>query len=136
MRQLSDKGGMKLQIDQIQGVNSFSGMIEGTPYLMRKFRLHCAKPFAEKPGHIFDSVEALEKDLESCEPDSVDWPEKEHWTAEISNGTSFDAGRDTFSSRKLTVGWYQEGDDPFERLREIMTRLYFREVSRIETWNA
>ena len=133
MRKLKDKIGTKLQIDEIHAHDTYVGLLEGTPYFVRKIRVISAKKYINNIGYIFDSIDELEKESTNCERDSDDWSENEHWTAQVSNGVKYTDG--IFKSSRLNIAWYQKGGDPFERLNQIVSELVFEEICRIEEWD-
>lgn len=135
MRKLFDKNKHKLQVDEIKAVDAYHGLLEGSPYLVRKLRLMKAKRFNEQEGNIFDSVEQLEQESANCERGSDDWPANEYWVAQISDGVRY-AGGDTFTSNRMSIAWYQEGGDPFERLNRIVAAIEFNKLCRQEAWKA
>jgi hypothetical protein len=136
MRELKDKTGRIITIDKIEAEDAFQGVLEGTPYLIRKLRLISAQKYIEKQGYIFHSIHELQQDLDTCDKDSSDLPLREIWSAQVSTGAKYVNDHDKFRSDVLNIKWYQEGGDPFKKLNEIVSNLNFTKICRTEEWEA
>ena len=68
MRILQDKNGFAVKIDVIRGEDAYAGMIEGTPYLARRFRLLQGQREMGKPGHFVHGLDELEREIGKISP--------------------------------------------------------------------
>ena len=61
MRIFKDKNGHQVHLSTIQGRDAFEGMIEGTPSLVRKMRLHRANEEMQKEGVYYWGLNKLKE---------------------------------------------------------------------------
>ncbi|OUS24526.1 hypothetical protein A9Q99_24320 [Gammaproteobacteria bacterium 45_16_T64] len=106
MRILTDITGKELRLNKIEGVDALAGILEGSPYMIRKMRVFSAKKYMNGAGQFFSGIELLEKEVETLKRDCDQLPLRELWLAEISTGNKFNDGK--FSTNRLNVQWYQE----------------------------
>jgi hypothetical protein len=136
---MMDNLGLEVRIDLIQGNDAYAGMIEGTPWLARKFRLmQCRKKIAQL-GQYVDGIDLLERELEDLSRDTETWAPNEHWFARLVSETVWTTPIDKGSHTEwpghrqvLGISWYQEGGDPLVRLAEIVRGLDFKKYSTNE----
>src|SRR5687768_9282551 len=112
MRTLIDANQTPLRIHWIQGRDAYDGMLEGTPYLARKFRLMRARTAMQQPGLLVVGLSELESELEELDPQTTAWAPNEEWTARLVS----EADWRTKTRRYVVLMWFQSGGDPMERL--------------------
>ena len=127
MRDLKDKQGVTVSIAKISGTDSFAGMIEATPRIIRRWRLRKAQEkMQENPGVFYWGLEQLEQDIKNAD-DFDDWPAREVWNATVKTRKFLGAVDDMYhyENKQLDIFWYQEGGDPMEMLRLIISSIDF-----------
>lgn len=116
MRILTDINNDEIHLERITGEDVYAGVIEATPYMVRQYRVTDAKKQLATLGCYFYGLADLESDLETAGSNSDIWPTPERWEAKLVKG-----------SNVLYVMWYQEGGDPIEYLRTIVSGINFKE---------
>lgn len=125
MRQLKDKKGYPVSVSSIQGM---AGIIEGSPYMLRRWRhLKAKKDMEENKGVLYWGLKELEKEIETLGRNTDKWPAQEHWQANIGASLYLGSDGDTYQreSQRLKIVWFQEGGDPMEALKNIVSQIYF-----------
>jgi hypothetical protein len=135
MRTMLDKKGLELRIHHIEGYDAYDGMLEGTPWLVRRLRIRQGQLEMSQTGQYVDGIALLEREL-TDEPRGDNWPPNEQWTARLVTltewGASVDKGTHTEwpgHRHAVVIHWYQEGGDPMSRLAEIVAGLDFMRYS-------
>ncbi len=128
MRKITDKSGFETFIEFVKGENAFAGLQEGTPYLVRKMRLSSGRQNMRMPGCYFHGLDDIERELNAMPPNHNVWPHNEKWTAKLVSASQGNARRREY----LVVHWFQQDEDPMQRLRDILSGLEFREYCRLE----
>lgn len=127
MRTFKDKNNYPVHLSSIQGRDAFEGMIEGTPSLVRKMRLHRANEEMQKEGVFYWGIDQIEKELKDIPKDDLAWPPQEHWQALV--GTSNYLGNFgdiyRYEKKQLIIHWYAEGGDPMQFLGDIIQCIDF-----------
>ena len=122
MREVKDAKGRALRIRSVSGVNAFAGMIEGTPFLSRKWRVLTGRRWMEAgAGRLVHGLSEIELELEAPDARKQDWPARERWTAVLVGAD----GCSHTTELLLELHWYQEGGDPMARLQEIVSAIDF-----------
>ena len=141
MRKMTDKNGVELHIDTINGTDAYSGMLEGTPYLASKMRLSVGRSGMNDGGTYVDGLDRLERELDAMPRDHDIWPPNERWSARIVTPTRTGSNPDMTSEdvwichrHFMTVDWYQQGGDPLTRLTDIVAGLDFMQHCQAESW--
>ena len=125
MRKLTDVNGHRVDIESVSGRYAYSGMLEGTPYLARKFRVSHSKHVMERPGNYVFGVPELEREIETLDRTCTEWAPREEWHARLSDGFVPLQG----TTRVANITWFQEGGDPMRRLQEIVAGLDFLAIA-------
>lgn len=128
MRQYKDEKGYQLTVDSIQGDDSFSGILEGSAYMVRKMRFIKAKRDIEQNlGVLYWGLDELEKEIESLERTTDIWPPKERWVAFVGVSSYLGKNGDVYKyeNKRLKIVWFQEGGDPMETLKNIISKIDF-----------
>ncbi|RKT19053.1 hypothetical protein BX285_3497 [Streptomyces sp. 1114.5] len=118
---------------ELRGLNmsdDLEGMIEGTPYLHRRFRvMQLEKQLAKTPGMYVHDLDGIRADAAA----RVDtWLPRIRVHARLSAPWCPDGVTDPGHS-ELSVVWFQRaGDDPFGRLAEIVRSLDWTALARFE----
>jgi hypothetical protein len=121
MRDFKDCNGLKLRLLSVSGEDTFEGLLEGSPYMVRKFRIHGGRKWMDTPGHYCPGLDELEREIATLDRDHGVWPPRYGWTATLVTGWDQDGWRGC-----LTVRWYDEIiDDPLSRLQEILSGIDF-----------
>ena len=134
MRDLKDKQGVIVSIANISGTDSFDGMTEATPRMIRRWRLRKAQEkMQENPGVFYWGLEQLDKDIKNADTFD-DWPAREAWNATVKTRKFLGAVGDMYhyENKQLDIFWYQEGDDPMETLRLIVSSIDFSALCSTE----
>jgi hypothetical protein len=114
----------------MSGHDSFDGLLEGSPYMVRRFRIHVIKDWIKSPGRCFFGLEELEQEVASMERNHEIWPSRYNWQATVATDWDWSSK----SRRLLTVMWYQEDENPFDRLQEILVRTDISEQHTVELY--
>lgn len=125
VRELIDVNGYRVHIESVSGRNAYSTMLEGTPYLARKFRLISCKRLMERPGNYVFGLPELEREISVLDRTCTEWAPREQWMARLSDGIESRQG----TARVAHIFWYQEGGDPMRRLQEIVEGLDFLAIA-------
>ena len=128
MRKMVDAKGVVVTAEFVRGEDAYAGMLEGTPYLARKFRLMQGQQMMKRAGTIVLGLDELEREIAVTTRDSDNWAPNERWTARLIGTT--DRGRNI--RRYLILIWYQKGIDPMLRLANLVTDLDFLRLSQEE----
>ena len=128
MRPLKDIKGIIVHPESISGRDAYASMLEGTPYLARKFRLLQGRSLMESPGSFVFGLDELEREIARLPRDTSVWPPNECWRARLVG--AIDWGK--FLRLSLTVHWYQEGGDPMEKLADLVATLDFSAFAKEE----
>ncbi|BBB68972.1 hypothetical protein UNDYM_4719 [Undibacterium sp. YM2] len=131
MRLLTDKAGFTATLESIHGLDSFSGLLEATPFLLRKLRQAQMRRTTEQPGHHFPGMDDLTQELRDMPSDYQVWPDKEYWYAKLVRSPEWSANRRLF----VVLYWYQEGDDPLKRLEEIVSTINLEQCMAYEEYS-
>jgi hypothetical protein len=116
----------------VYGDDAYATMLEGTPYLARKLRLHQCQQIMKRAGSYVDGVEELERELATMSAREEAWAPNERWHAKLITATDWETSADRAASgitqqlghrHVLNVHWYQQGCDPMTRLAEIVADL-------------
>jgi hypothetical protein len=141
MRKMTDGKGVEVAIEIVRGDDAYATMIEGTPYLARKFRLHQCRQSMKHIGNYVDGVEELERELAAMSPREEVWAPNERWYAKLITATDWETSADREASGEtrrlghrhvLTVHWYQQGGDPMARLANLVGGLDVMQYSQAE----
>ena len=119
MRQLIDRAGFSAQIENIRGEDAYAGMLEGTPYLARRFRLLQGRNLMNSPGHFVHGMDELEREIEETQRDTEIWAPNERWTAKLVEEPDYSRGVRKF----VFITWYQQAEDPMERPTKIVASI-------------
>lgn len=125
MRNTLDLNGHAVHLLSVTGENSFNGVIEGNPYLQRKWRVVMGRKWMEQPGHLVHAIDDMERELAAMDSRHEVWGPIERWEAVVADQIDFGAS----TQRMLSLRWYQEGGDPMARLQEIIAGLDFRALA-------
>ena len=128
MRQLKDARGSIVYPERVSGTDAYAGMIEGTPYLARKFRLLQGRAAMKSPGVFVFGLDELEHEIAQISRDIKDWAPNESWESRLVSEVDWE----NFRRRYLIVRWYQEGGDPMEKLARLVATLDFAAYSQEE----
>lgn len=112
MRPMNDKQGLPLKIGRISGDYAREGMLEGTPYLERRFRLIQGRTRMESPGIYVDGLDVLEREIAELKRDCEVWAPNESWCAKVVTDTDWNSCLRHY----VHLHWFQEGGDPLGRL--------------------
>jgi hypothetical protein len=121
VRELIDIKGYRVRAESVSGHYANAGMLEGNPYLARKFRLMSSKKRMEQPGNYVFGLPELEREISVLDNTCTEWAPREAWNARLSDGIDFKQG----TTRVAHIFWFQEGGDPMRRLQEIVGTLDF-----------
>jgi hypothetical protein len=123
-------GDMRAQVRELHLRDDYEGMLTGTPWLHRRFRLrYFDKQLAETTGLYIH-------DLDNIRADSAS--KVETWLPRIrahARLTAYWQPADIAEDGRtvLSVVWYQNpGEDPFTRLTEIVRPLNWAALARFE----
>lgn len=134
MRCFPDKNGRLINFYSIEGCDSLSGMLEGSPRMVRRWRLHRAQEKIQKGESVyFWKLDELEKEIKS-ELYEDEWPPRERWIAKFKQSTCLGQFNDCFryENEYLEIHWFQDETDPFETLKEIMSKIDFTSLCKTE----
>ncbi|GAA1226118.1 hypothetical protein GCM10009665_15820 [Kitasatospora nipponensis] len=123
-------GGIRAELRQLHLWDDLEGMIEGTPYLHRRFRImQWEKQLADRPGVYVHDLEGIRADAAA----RVDtWLPRTRVRARLSASWRPDGVSDPGHS-EVSVEWFQQaGEDPFSRLAEIVRPLDWTALARFE----
>ncbi len=128
MRNFKDNKDYEVCVSSISGDNAFSGLLEGTPYMARRVRLRKARrDLEQRKGMYCWGLDELEKELQRLDKDTGIWPDKERWVASV--GVSEYLGCENelykYENKNLRIHWFQEGGDPMEKLKFIVSNIDF-----------
>ena len=135
MRKLKDKCGYEISISSISGRDDFDGLIEGDPILVRKMRLSRAKrDIDQNKGVFYWGMDDLEKEIENLDRETDIWPSRENWVANVGNSAYLGCHNDMYKyeNKNLMIQWYQEGEDPMESLKTIVSKIDFLSLCKTE----
>jgi hypothetical protein len=124
VRKYKDKTGLNLDLFSITGEDAFSGMLEGSPYMVRKYRLLKANNMIGKKGVFYYGQEEIEQELSTLPKDTDIWPADERWYAVIGANNYLGGGK--VKRERLSIHWYQQGENPMEKLQLIIEQLDFQ----------
>lgn len=130
MRQLTDKAGFTASLESIHGIDSFAGILEATPFLLRKLRQARMRRTTEKPGHYFPGMDDLTEELQDMASDYKVWPDKEFWYAKLVRSPEWPENRRQF----VVLYWFQEGDEPLKKLAEIVSTISLEQCMAYEDY--
>ena len=128
MRDLTDSEGVIVRPESIAGEDAYAGMLEGTPYLARKFRLIQGRNAMTQPGVLVHGLDDLEREIEVTPRDTDLWAPNERWTAHLVSGVDYAR----MVRRCMVLVWYQSAEDPMERLSRIVKTIDFQWHSQQE----
>ncbi|WP_431103897.1 hypothetical protein [Roseateles noduli] len=120
-----DVNGYAVHLLSVTARNTHDGVIEGNPYLERKWRVVMGRKWMEQPGHLVHAIDEIERELAAIDSRHAVWGPNERWEAVVADQIDFEAS----TQRVLTLRWYQEGGDPMARLQEIIAGLDFRALA-------
>ncbi|VAW68771.1 hypothetical protein MNBD_GAMMA10-1064 [hydrothermal vent metagenome] len=122
MRVFIDKTGMEINLERIDGDDSFAGILEGSAYMIREHRYvqGCSKNEKEDGCYVF-GMEELGDELALGNKYSV-LPLQERWVAYLYTNSWEPDGR-----YFLKLMWYQDAMDPFQKLKSIISETVFRD---------
>ncbi|SRR5229473_2760228 len=121
MRDFRDRNGLKLGLLSVSGDDRFDGLLEGSPYMVRKFRIHQGRQWLDTPGRYCAGLDELERQVAAMDRDYSVWPPQYSWSATLVTDWDWD----TKCRGRLTVLWYEDDDDPLSRLQEILSGIDF-----------
>jgi len=121
MRSFTDINGISIRPEEVRGDDAYAGMLEGTPYLARKFRLISGREQMERRVAFVHGLDELEKELAVTPRDASTWAPNERWTARLVGLPDWEKK----TRQYLYFTWYQEGGDPMNRLKELISTLDF-----------
>lgn len=128
MRKLIDKNGIEVWPESVNGSDAYAGMLEGSPYMARKFRLLMGRSQMQTRGHYVHGLDELEREIAGMSRDFDIWAPNERWTAKM-----VEAFRDLSRQRNFVwVTWYQSGGDPMQQLADIVAGLDIRQYCQQE----
>lgn len=131
MRKYTDKNGLVVSLVKIEGSNDFHNLLEGGPGIIKKVRYLWSQKVMAEDGTFVHGMDELEESANSG--DNASLPHCEIWTALLTAHRSF---KDGVSSRsELNVYWYQEGEDPFKMLQNIISSISFDEYAKNVVWD-
>lgn len=130
MRMLNDAAGVVAKIDVIRGCDAYAGMLEGTPYLARRFRLMQCRKMMESRGQFVHGLDLLEQEISALPREIKHWAPNERWSAKLVWGEDFQRS----VRRYVIVHWYQEAEDPMHRLTRIVEAMTLAECSAEEAF--
>ncbi|WP_426172033.1 hypothetical protein [Pseudoduganella sp. R-34] len=130
MRKLKDSVGVVAKIDFIRGYDAYAAMLEGTPYLARRFRLLQEKKVMEGRGQFVYGLELLEQEIAVLPKDTGRWAPNERWSAKLVWDEDFQRA----VRRYVIVHWYQEADDPMQRLAYIVESMALNDYGNEEAF--
>ncbi|NHZ82683.1 hypothetical protein F2P44_25890 [Massilia sp. CCM 8695] len=125
---MKNKQGIAVTIDAIRGEFARAGMLEGSPYMERKFRLLKGRNAMERPGCYVDGLDALEQEIAGLTHDCEIWAPNERWSARLVTPPDWPSHLRQY----VHVDWFQEGGDPFGRLATIFANMDFTKYCATE----
>lgn len=128
MRTYQDAKGEGVILVSINGRDTFHGLIEGTPRIIKRRRAYKAKQrMEENSGVYFPQLSQMEKDWETTPFTSMDWPPQEYWEARLEASTYLGNFADIYKyeNKNLSICWYAENEDPFQFLKNTMASIDF-----------
>ncbi|MDK2124134.1 hypothetical protein [Parachitinimonas caeni] len=128
MRTMEDAKGIVLFLDWVRGEDAYAGMLEGTPYLARKFRLLRGRTAMNSPGVYVHGLDELEAEIATLSRDTPIWAPRESWCARLLEAPDWHLRLQNY----LLIQWYQEGGDPMATLSSIVATLDFRALCQQE----
>ncbi|MFI6445646.1 hypothetical protein [Kitasatospora sp. NPDC050543] len=123
-------GGIHAELRELHMSDDLEGMIEGTPYLHRRFRImQLEKQLAGPQGMYVHDLDRIRADAAA----RVDtWLPRARVHARLSAPWRPDGMTEPGHS-ELSVVWFQQaGEDPFGRLAEIVRPLDWTALARFE----
>lgn len=123
MRDYRDRNGLKLRLLSVSGENGFEGILEGSPYMLRRLRIVDGRRWLDTPGRYFVGLDELEAQVAAMDRDHHVSPPQYRWTATLVTDLDRDAG----CRGRLTVLWYDDDlpSAPLSRLQEILLGIDF-----------
>jgi hypothetical protein len=129
MRDMTDSKGIIVRPESVTGDDAYAGMLEGTPYLARRFRLIQGRNAMTQPGVLVYGLDELEREIEVTSRDTDLWAPNERWTARLVSDVDYK----NMVRHYMLLTWYQRAEDPMQRLSDIVKTLDFRRHSQQET---
>lgn len=126
MREFLDCNGIPLSLMEIRGCDAYEGMLEGTPFLCRKWRLITGRDALNEQGVYVHGLDALEVEIASLDSRSDVWPPCEKWSARLH-------GCDDWEQKvryELRIIWYQGAVDPMQEISAIISDLDFKQYCK------
>lgn len=121
MRNARDINGHAVHVESVTAESAFAGMIEGNPFLDRKWRVLTGNEWMKQPGRLVHGLDAIARELAQMDVRHSVWADNERWEARIVDDIDFGA----WTQRVLLLRWYQQGGDPMARLQEIIESFDF-----------
>ena len=123
MRIFTDKNAKTVHVVSLSGNDSFAGIIEATPYLVKRHRLIQGCRYMEEcQGGYVHGLDELEQEIKIRGKNDDIWPPQERWVAKL---VSRSVKAEQSGNCCVTARWYQEGGDPFEMLKTIVSNIDF-----------
>jgi hypothetical protein len=136
VRDFRDRNGVKLRLLSVSGEDSFDGLLEGSPYMVRKLMIVEGRRWLSTTGRYCDGLDELEREVAAMDRDYHVWPPRYRWTATLV--TNWDEAGDR---GRLAVLWYEDSDGDLlsaslARLQEILSGIDFSVccIKEQDTW--
>lgn len=126
MREFLDCNGIPLNLMEIRGCDAYEGMLEGTPFMCRKWRLITGRNAMKEPGVYVQGLDVLESEIARLDRHTDVWPPREKWTARLH-------GCDDWEQKvryELYIIWYQEAIDSMQFISSIISSLDFNQYCK------
>lgn len=131
-RQFVDQGGILVELMQLELSFVYDGLLEGSAegaYMI--FRQQIDSELASNPNVYWHGFSEVDAEVEERWSRPRTWPPAERVTA-VCRSSWVPKGKNPLGTTRMSVKWYQDEGDPFERIESILRKIDWKLYARYE----